>query len=454
AAPRPRRLLRRRRAAGQAVPAGPAGRRRRGRRARCGGDSVLRGPRVRRPVGHVHGRGAAAVPVRDGVPGRPVRRLPGDLRRRHGPAPRALAAGGAGVAGRGLRRPGRGRGPRPVRRGGDGDRAPAEGPHRRGDRWSDRLGGHRDVEADGQDRLGPAEAGRAGRRPARCRARRAAPAAGDPAGRRRAGDGGTAAPDRRDDGRRAGCAVAGGPGGPGRQGARGRAARPGPGGGRPRRRRRPGREVGVPRGDLRARPHRPRRPRPRDRLDGRAGGGAAADVGVLRPHGDAQAAPLRLHDADPLPDAAAGHRRQPHDRRHRPPAAHRGGHPGRAAAARRRRLRAVGLRPGRPVRRGPAAAWCGRAPAGRGQRRGRPRGARARRRTARRTPLVAGAGRPPRGARARLGVGAGAGPGHRPLRGAPYPAWSGADTGRRRPVAAGRRPARLEDHRRADRSRV
>ena len=57
------------------------------------------------------------------------------------------------------------------------------------------------------------------------------------------------------------------------------------------------------RGDVRARPDRSRRARPGDRLDGGAGGRAAADVGVLRAHGHAEAAPLRLHHADPLADA-------------------------------------------------------------------------------------------------------------------------------------------------------
>ena len=49
----------------------------------------------------------------------------------------------------------------------------------------------------------------------------------------------------------------------------------------------------------------------------------------------------------PQPD-----RRPAADRRHRAPAARRGRHRGRPAAARRRRLGAVGLRAGRPVRRG------------------------------------------------------------------------------------------------------
>ena len=138
---------------------------------------------------------------RDGVPRRPVRRLPAHLGRRHGPAARAVAAGRAGVAGRGLRRPGRRRGPRPVRRRRDGDRPAAEGADRRGDRRGHRLGGHRDVEAHGQDRLGPAEAGRAGRRAPGRRARRPASAARDPARRGGPGHRRAAAPGRREDGR-------------------------------------------------------------------------------------------------------------------------------------------------------------------------------------------------------------------------------------------------------------
>ena len=81
-------------------------------------------------------------------------------------------------------------------------------------------------------------------------------------------------------------------------------------------------------------------------------GEPAARLGVLRPHRHAQAAPLRLHHAHPLADAAPAHRRRAADRRDRPPAARRRGHLRRPAAARRRRLGPVGLRAGRPVRRG------------------------------------------------------------------------------------------------------
>ncbi len=72
---RPRRLLRRRRAARQAVAARQAGRRRRRRRPRRGRHRLLRGPAVRRPLGHVDAGGALALPAR-GVPDRSVPRLP------------------------------------------------------------------------------------------------------------------------------------------------------------------------------------------------------------------------------------------------------------------------------------------------------------------------------------------------------------------------------------------
>ena len=62
---RPGRVLRRRRAARQAVPARQAGRRRRGRWPRGGVDGLLRGPRVRRPFGDVDAaRRAPAVRTR------------------------------------------------------------------------------------------------------------------------------------------------------------------------------------------------------------------------------------------------------------------------------------------------------------------------------------------------------------------------------------------------------
>ena len=75
APPRPGRVLRRRRAARQALAARQAGRRRRRRRPRRGLDGVLRGPGVRRPLGHVDPRGPVAVSAR-GLPQRPLPRLP------------------------------------------------------------------------------------------------------------------------------------------------------------------------------------------------------------------------------------------------------------------------------------------------------------------------------------------------------------------------------------------
>ena len=61
---RPRRLLRLGRAARQALAAGQAGRRRRHRRPRSRGHRVVRGPRLRGPLGHADGRGAAPLPQR------------------------------------------------------------------------------------------------------------------------------------------------------------------------------------------------------------------------------------------------------------------------------------------------------------------------------------------------------------------------------------------------------
>ena len=55
---------------------GRPGGRRRGRWPGRGRDGVLRGAGLRRPVGHVHRRGPPPLPGRDGVPRRPVRRLP------------------------------------------------------------------------------------------------------------------------------------------------------------------------------------------------------------------------------------------------------------------------------------------------------------------------------------------------------------------------------------------
>ena len=137
--PGPGRVLRRGRAARQAVPARQARRRGRHRRSRRGGHGVVRGEEVRRALGDVDARGPLPVPAR-GVPHRPVPRLP---RRQHGgdgPAARGLAAGGAAVAGRGVRRPREGRPARPGDR--DGDRAGRADPGRRarGDRRPDRLG--------------------------------------------------------------------------------------------------------------------------------------------------------------------------------------------------------------------------------------------------------------------------------------------------------------------------
>ena len=126
-----------------------------------------------------------------------------------------------------------------------------------------------------------------------------------------------------------------------------------------------------------------------DAMAARVGGRLRASA-YSGPHGHAQAAALRLHHDHPVADAGPAHRRRPADRRHRAAAARRCRHRRRPAPARRRRLRAVGLRAGRPVRRGRRARGvAGRPGGGRGRagpggapnRRPRPRSAGGRGRT-------------------------------------------------------------------------
>jgi len=202
APPGPRRLLRLGRAARQAVAAGPAGRRRRGGSARGRGHRLVRGPRLRRPLGDAVARGPAPLPERR-VPGPALRRLPHRQRAGDGAAAGPVAAGRAAVAGRGLRRPaGRAGTGRPG-----AGRAPragpaAEGRRARGDRGPHRLGGGRLVEVPGQDRERAGEARRSLRHRARHRGRPHRPDAGRRDLRRGPGDARAARPDRRPDGRR------------------------------------------------------------------------------------------------------------------------------------------------------------------------------------------------------------------------------------------------------------
>ena len=142
AAPGPRRVLRRCRAARQAVSARQAGRGRRRRRPGRGGHRVVRSAPVRRALGDVDARGPVPVPARR-VPQRPVPRLPGGQRAGDGAAARALPARGAAVPGRGVRRPGPRRPSRPERGDRDPGRRGAARRHPRGHRRADRLGGRR-----------------------------------------------------------------------------------------------------------------------------------------------------------------------------------------------------------------------------------------------------------------------------------------------------------------------
>ena len=197
---RPRRLLRLGRAARQALAAGQAGRRRRHRRQGRRGHGVVRGARVRGPLGHAHGGGAPALSQR-GLPHRPLPRLPRGEHRGDGAAPLDQPAGRAAVPGRGVRRPRGGRPARPLGHDGQRPRPRAEGACPRRHRRPHRVGRHRHVQAGGQDRQRPRQARRHGRRRARDGAGAAAPDAGDGDPRCRAGDHRAAAPGRRPHGR-------------------------------------------------------------------------------------------------------------------------------------------------------------------------------------------------------------------------------------------------------------
>ena len=131
----------------------------------------------------------------------PFGRLPRQLAAGHVPLGRRVAPGRAGLHRRGVRRPGRGRRPRPDRRGGERPGAGAARAHPHRDRGADGLGGHRLVQARGQDRLRAGQARRAdGGRPGH-RAGHAAPAPGASPGRRGPGHRGAAAPAARGDDR-------------------------------------------------------------------------------------------------------------------------------------------------------------------------------------------------------------------------------------------------------------
>jgi len=273
-----------------------------------GGLVLVRGPRLRGPLGHAVGAGPPAVP------GGGVRA------RRHGPLhglqpadPRGVRrvhpTGGGHLARRGLPRRGRSAAPvRPSR----ADRAPR--PRSRARRDGPRLrGGGGPVEAAGQAGVAPGEADvLPGRHRARCRGRRGArrggarlppPAAGHRAVGGGAGHRRAAPPPGGAHGRRSG------------RGATRRAGRlVGPGRGPPAPRpvvgaRRPagGTGAGAPvrgsRGDLRRGPGRPCPAAPGGRPPGRRGGGQAAGGGAGRTDGHGEGALRRLRHHHPLAHA-------------------------------------------------------------------------------------------------------------------------------------------------------
>ena len=118
--------------------------------------------RLRHPLGDVDARGVPALPGCR-LPARRRASLPGREPRRHGDPAALHAPGRADLDRRGV--PRRHRVSRAVRRRPD-DRSTDQG-RDAGRGRADRIGRGRDDEARGQDRLGPAQARRAGRRAAR-----------------------------------------------------------------------------------------------------------------------------------------------------------------------------------------------------------------------------------------------------------------------------------------------
>ena len=255
--PGPGRLLRRGRAARQALAARQAGGGGRGRRPRRGVHGVVRGPQVRRPLGHVDPRGSVAVPAR-GVPDRPVPRLP-----------RRQPIGDGAAARRSRRWSSRSRSTRRSstsrRPGCPTSRSPtvtAFAEELRG-RVAEATGGLTasvgigTLEVHRQGRQRPRQARRPGRRAPGHRAGAAPADARHRHPRRRPGHRRAAAPGRHPHRRRARVGQPRRAGPAGRQGARHRPLRAGP-----RRRRPAGRagardQVGQRRGHLRHRPDRP-----------------------------------------------------------------------------------------------------------------------------------------------------------------------------------------------------
>ncbi|CAA9372889.1 MAG: DNA polymerase IV, partial [uncultured Nocardioides sp.] len=415
--PRPRRVLRGGRAARQAVAARQARGRRWDGRARRGRDRVVRGPAVRRPLGHVDPRGAGAVPARR-LPVGALLGLPGDQPGGDGRPAGGLAPRRAALAGRGVRRPRRRRPPRP----GGGDRhrlrRGAATPGAGGQRRADRHRRDRVVEVPRQGRQRARQAGRADGRAAGQRAGPPAAHEGHRDPGSGAGHGRAPAPGRHPHHRRAGA------GGRGRaRAARRPSARPEPvaprAGTGPATCRAGARgQVGQLRGHLRHRPDRPS-----------ADGGAADASGARRrrapdqgravgPHRDPQGEAPRLHDPQPVQHPAEPHRQRRDHRAGRPHAAGGPGPVRRRAAAGGRRVRPGRLGAGGPVR-DRRRARGGRGPAG--------------------TPasdVVPGDGRGPRRDGPRLGLGLRVRRRHGAVRVGEHPAGPGALLPGRRPTAA------------------
>ena len=265
-----------------------------------------------------------------------------------------LAAGGAALARRGVRRPGR-RPACPTSRS-TTVRAFARGPARRGcsevDRRADRVGRDRHLEVHREGRQRPRQARRPRRRAARDRARAAAVRCTSPS----SPASGPATVERL---RRAGIHTVAeletvsldelvrllGRAHGDRPHALARAEDDRAGRARARD------EVGLGRGHLRHRPHRPDADGGAADPAGGPGGRAAAQARPVGPHGDDQGPAPRLHHAQPLHDAALPHRPRPDDRPAGPRPAGRARHLRRRPAARRGRLRPGRLDPGGPLRR-------------------------------------------------------------------------------------------------------
>ena len=245
-APGSRRVLRLGRAAGQAVLTRQARRRGRDRGARGGGDRVVRGPGLRRPLGDAGLRGAPPLPARR-LLGRPLRGVPDRQWAGHDHPARSVPAGRTAVPGRGVSRsvgrPASGR--LFLRRAANADRDP-QSRGRRGDGWAHRVGRRGHLEVRGQGGQRARQAGRHRGRRAGVGGRSARPDERRRHPRGRTRDAGAVAPDRHSHRRGPAAFLAG----------RARSAD------------RPGARLGAGRAGVRAR-----------RPSGRAGAGDQVDLG-------------------------------------------------------------------------------------------------------------------------------------------------------------------------------